>query len=239
MLEHLSQHASSLIAEVVIIDQNHAEPEISLRSDLKTRVLRLGPHSEWLDFWGHDHPAVLQDAIEEIEFKGSHVLLLDSDCLILSGSWANLLQENTPALAADPNKPGLTHPCFMLIPVARLKEIDFREGIFDKGNDTGRLVGRQLSSKGAAPNILTARKAPWGRGDFYADGAIYHHGSGTIWRPKQAEGLHELVMMSIEKHLRSKVERRRLRWEFRDLRLWVLRVVAHMLSEAGMGRLRL
>jgi hypothetical protein len=114
-----------------------------------------------------------------LEFQTSHVIILDSDCFPISSDWLDRLPE--VAVAADPSKSGLTHPCFMVLPVSYLPLLSFSEGVDELGIDTGRLVGLQMSKGGLGFSVLPATKAFSGvKGFFYNSNTIFHFGSGSF-----------------------------------------------------------
>jgi hypothetical protein len=128
---------------------------------------------------GHDHPSSIDEAIKSVKFETTHVIILDSDCFPISRSWLDELPE--AAAAADPEKTGLTHPCFMVLPVPYLKHLSFSEGVAELGIDTGRLVGLQMSKQGLDFSILKAIKAFSGiKGTLYNSGTVFHFGSGSF-----------------------------------------------------------
>ena len=92
-----------------------------------------------------------------------------------------MLKNSEIELAQDPDKLGLSHPCFMVIPVEALNGLSFSFGVVELGADTGRFISMQLLQNGHIPKIHKPMKSFNGiRGDLYSNGKIFHFGSGSF-----------------------------------------------------------
>jgi hypothetical protein len=205
-LENLNVHSDNRLREVVIVNQNRGAPppELLMLPRVKS-VLEFPVNESQVAALGHDHPSSIDRAIKELKFQTSHVIILDSDCFPISPDWLDLLPE--VALAADPAKSGLTHPCFMVLPVSYLHHLSFSEGIGDLGMDTGRLVGLQMSKVGLAFSMLTATKGFSGvKGVFYNSDSVFHFGSGSFANSKDPRLLRQ-VSSHLNRFFTKKVER--------------------------------
>jgi hypothetical protein len=178
-LTALDRHSDGRVRQVVVVDQSRCSEAALARLPRVSQVLTFPVDQGLLDFLGHDHPAALNRALRSIDFSTSHVLVMDSDCFPIERSWLDRLDDAT--VAADPQKQGLTHPCLMAFPCEYAGRVDFAEGLREVFIDTGRLVGLQLVRAGATVTFTPRRPAFRGfRGDFYLDGAVYHHGSASF-----------------------------------------------------------
>ena len=210
LIKRANAFSEGLLEEIFIVDQNRGRPPISLESKIPVQVLRVPKNTSQFAALGHDHPGALQRAIDSIRFRSQRVVVMDSDCLPLSTDWIKHIgAKNETILAGDPSKWGLTHPCFMSIPVASLKDVDFAEGVLTVGIDTGRLVGHQLVTAGRTVRIDQPVSAPWGRGHFYLQGTLYHHGSGSLRQiiyPNRGQRLENfLEQLYLKKVQKSKI----------------------------------
>jgi len=182
MLSQVAKFSTHEIVEIIIVDQSRSSQlELSELPGV-TRVLTFEPNAEETESLGHDHPSSLNRALSEATFSTSHVLVMDSDCFPTGPQWLDVISQGGLAtVAQDPMKWGLSHPCFMRFPSEIAAELDFAEGVLEVGIDTGRLVGLQLARLGLGPNYLRPTPSFNGlKGDQYAGGVIYHHGSASF-----------------------------------------------------------
>jgi hypothetical protein len=178
-LSQLDRCSDGRVASIVVVDQTRSSAAFLTRLPRVSRVLAFPVDQGEVDFLGHDHAASLNRALRSIEFSTSHVLVMDSDCFPIDASWLDRLGDVT--VAGDPQKLGLSHPCLMAFPREFAGAIDCAEGLREVFIDTGRLVALQLARAGAAVAFTRPRRAFRGlRGDFYLDGAVYHHGSASF-----------------------------------------------------------
>jgi len=181
-LGRVDQLSDGRIEGVLIVDQDR---QSGLNRDLLAglprvqEVLDFPADQEQVAILGHDHPAALNQALRQVDFCTSHVMVLDSDCFPIDTSWLDRLQDTT--MAADPAKWGLTHPCLMVFPSALAPQLDFSEGLLEVGMDTGRLVGLQATRLGQQVEFSRPEGAFMGRkGTFYLGRSVYHHGSSSF-----------------------------------------------------------
>lgn len=167
------------IKETIIVDQSRNSAHWLKTLPNVHRVLTFPEEKQQVRLLGHDHPSSLNRVIRETDFFTSHVLIMDSDCFPIRHGW--LEGSNDITLAGVPNSPGLSHSCFMLLPVKLCYIIDFQEGIETLGMDTGRLVSIQLARAGYSVSVSAPIAAFNGlRGHFYMNGGLYHHGSASF-----------------------------------------------------------
>jgi len=204
-LHQLDKFSDERLKEVVVVNQDRVDlPELS---DLPrvSQVVTFPLNEDEVAVFGHDHPSALNSAIHSLEFSTSHVIILDSDCFPTNSSWLDSLSD--VVLAADPEKTGLTHPCFMCLPVESLSGISFSEGVVGLGIDTGRLVGAQLLRHGYRPEILPAKRAFSGlKGHFYKGESIFHFGSGSFAHSADPRLLSQ-VSKVVDQHLLKKISK--------------------------------
>jgi len=207
LIERLGKFSNSLIDEIIVINQNRDKNRgISVDSTIPLRVVEFEPNVEMFNILGHDHPSVLQRAITDLDIASETIIVMDTDCFPIDGRWTKMLQAPPRvALAGEPNRNFLTHPCFMVIPVEHLRVVDFEAGVITNGFDTGRLIGYQLASNGIEIEIVRATRAPWGRGYFYADWGLYHYGSGSF--SYSADPRHSSAVDPAEKIYLRKIEK--------------------------------
>jgi hypothetical protein len=179
LIARLKVQDPARLVEIVLVDQNrHADPKTGLGE--RVRVVSFEPDDEHLRMLGHDHGASLNKALQ-LGIRTSHIIILDTDCIPVDATFLDIIDSiDSPILAADPLKSGLTHPCFMVLPTGCLTYVDFSEGLLELGVDTGRLVGLQLLKSGWNPVVMGATSAAWGRGHLYLENTLYHHGSGSM-----------------------------------------------------------
>ena len=178
-LENVDVFSDGRVVEVVVVNQDRNDlPELWSLPRV-TRVVTFPVNSKEVTLLGHDHPSSINHAISSLEFKTSHVIIMDSDCFPISKDWLNSLPH--AAAAGDPEKTGLTHPCFMVLPVSYLGFLSFSEGLVELGIDTGRLIGLQVKKMNLPLTVLTAQAAFSGvKGHFYNSRSLFHFGSGSF-----------------------------------------------------------
>lgn len=181
LLRRIDKFSGGLVGQIVVVNQNRGVPLHLPHLSVPVEVVEFPPDEVYLEVLGHDHPAVLQRATQSGVLQGENVLVLDSDCIPVTEGWSDYLRGfDGPVLAADADKWGLSHPCFMSIPQSLLRDIDFCEGVLSVGIDGGRLVGHQLVSAGHQVRFEHGERAHWGKGDFFFGKTLYHHGSGSL-----------------------------------------------------------
>jgi hypothetical protein len=227
-IEHLAAQVVSepAIERVIFIDQDRSADTAQRLGTLPVRpeVVSFQKDAEQIDLTGHDHPASLDKCLK-LNFTTSHVILLDSDCFPVASNWLDrvrlALVDHDAIVARDPKKFGLSHPCFMVLPTFALSRLNFSEGLVEAGIDTGRLVGLQLRKLGHRVYWDAPSRAFRGkRGDFYLDGALYHHGSASFASSEDAK-LTSQVNRRIEQFFRSKVARNDFSFNLLDhLQIW-------------------
>ena len=224
-LRQISRLGSSKIVSVTVINQNRDRAANLSQFPGATAVLQFPQNEELIAAVGHDHPHSLNRAIRESKFESTHVIVMDSDCFPAKESWLSLLEDDYEAhLAQDPSKWGLTHPCFMVFPVEATALLDFERGLLSIGIDSGRLVGLQLAEGGLPPKILPPERTAWGKGDYYLDKTIYHHGSGSFSSSSDARLLRQSDS-AIEKVYLRAISAGRLHLTFAEKALlWLLRL---------------
>jgi hypothetical protein len=108
---------------------------------------------------------------------------MDSDCFPLNGGWLDELSQElgkSDCVLAGDWHTGLTHPCFMAMPIDAIRHVDFTDGI-EVRIATGRLVGLQLQRAGYSVKILRPKKAFNGlRGALYLKDSLLHVGSASF-----------------------------------------------------------
>lgn len=178
-LEAVDALSDSRVVEVVIVDQSRESAAFLQTLPRVGRVLDFPLDEEHIQSVGHDHAASLNRALRQCTFSTTHVIVLDSDCFPVKKNWLDELPE--VCAAGDPMKWGLTHPCFVAIPVGLAARLDFSEGLLEVGIDTGRLIGLQIARLGTPIEIDAPVAAFRGtRGHFYFDESVYHHGSASF-----------------------------------------------------------
>jgi hypothetical protein len=194
IFETLDRDVVSL--QVLVINQDRTEESrVRLEQAGDVRVLEYPRNEDYFRVMGHDHPWVLDQALQEAE--GDWLVVFDCDAHPVRDDWFQWLEERLGAsdaiLAEDHVRPGFPHPCFMAFSAkAHRSGISFCEGVLDCEVDTGRLVGQQLERNGCAFDLLSP-KLLFNRvcGIMYDD-MVYHHGSGTFLA-SEAERLREQV----------------------------------------------
>src|ERR1039458_9882595 len=140
-LERVRTHTPKhCISNIVIIDQDRTPASADTIRGLAgpVQVLQFPKSDRHFSLLGHDHPAVLNQAITRCE--GDIVCLWDSDAHPISPHWFSLCEQHLrtydAVLAQDPYHPGLSHPCFMVFSrTARVSSLAFDEGMFDETLD--------------------------------------------------------------------------------------------------------
>jgi hypothetical protein len=188
MLSQVAKFSKNQILEVIVVDQSRSSQAELASLPGVTSVLAFEPNVAEIGSIGHDHPSSLNRALATIDFSTTHVLVMDSDCFPTGHGWLDATSQAAfSTVAQDPAKWGLSHPCFMRFPAAVASQLDFAEGVLEVGIDTGRLVGLQLARLGLGPDFLRATPSFNGmKGDLYADGLVYHHGSASFGSAKDA-----------------------------------------------------
>ena len=184
MLQQVEKLSGGAVVEAVIVDQSRSSREELLALPLVREVLTFEPDTAQIAVEGHDHPAALDRAVSGIDFRTSHIIVMDSDAFPVRSDWLDLVDDITLALV--PGKTSQTHPCLMVFPVRLRHLVNFSEDYLERATrkgapDTGRRVGVQLQSSGEPVTLLEHTAAFNGyRGSFYLDGAYYHHGHGSF-----------------------------------------------------------
>jgi len=190
-IELLLERARSAFPElqnrsIYVIDQNRtATSEESLRARLgPVQILRFPVSEPHVVMTGHDHAAVLNLAVREIE--SDYLLIFDSDAHPVSPiartHLSRLVAVNDAVLAGLGPGDTRSHPCFMLFgPAVDRQRLLFDEGQLEVGVDTGRMIYRQVDSMGLRAVLLPPTTAFGGRwGTYYLERSIYHHGSSSF-----------------------------------------------------------
>ncbi|MSW94447.1 MAG: hypothetical protein F2806_05880 [Actinobacteria bacterium] len=182
-IEHMLKQIDALsgpeIVDVIVVDQSRLTSTFLQGLPRVSEVISFPLDEDQAAILGHDHPSSLNRALRQINFRTSHVLVMDSDCFPIDGSWISHLQNVT--LASDPSYGSLSHPCLMCFPVSCAASLDFSQGISTIGIDTGRLVALQISQLGLPINWAKPTVANHGyRGHYYLEGSTYHHGSASF-----------------------------------------------------------
>lgn len=186
LAESIQEFGDDRIIDFVIVDQSREKQEEL--SDLPgvTAVLAFDPNEDQIALGGHDHPSSLDCALGTWKFTSSHVMILDSDAFPVGPGWLDHLPD--VILAEVPGSSGeLSHPCFMVFPVQAISKVSFSEGFLTRLDnvtrvmfDTGRRVAHQLREHGYEVVMSPSSPAYKGlRGDYYAEGTIYHHGHAS------------------------------------------------------------
>lgn len=228
LLDRVDRLSDHRVERAVIINQDRCpRPELNELPRVTTVLEFPIDHFQFMRL-GHDHPASLDRALASLDFSTSHVLVMDSDCFPIREGWLDLIED--VSLAGDPAKWGLTHPCFMVFPVAEIGRVNFSDGLKEVGLDTGRLVGLQLARSGRRVVVdQPARSFSGFAGWTYLDGSLYHHGSGSFTSTSNS-WMNQQVNPRIERWLRVKINRNQF-----TLRYWE---VAKMLLMKAPGLLR-
>jgi len=176
---------AGLVAELVVINQDRtaASRDELIRRIPGVKVLEYPRDEKLFEVLGHDHPAVLNHAMQDV--SGQWVCILDSDAHPTSLSWldrvANLLNAHDAVLAEDSGNPGLSHPCFMFMQTDHARRgLRFDAGIPGPGADTGRQIGAQLVEQGRKVYLAPGRGVFGGLWGALFLESIYHHGHGSF-----------------------------------------------------------
>jgi len=189
-IEHLSEAlrattAPGAIQSFLIANQDlTADQEAHLRSlPLVTDVVSFPRCDSQVAVHGHDHARTL-DRMLALHHDASHVIVFDSDCFPVSDAWLTrverALDDADVVIAAAERWGGLSHPCFAVLPTARLGDLSFSRGVCEVGIDTGRLVALQAVEAGLTVDLMLPEPgfSRW-RGSYYLDGAVFHFGGGS------------------------------------------------------------
>ncbi|WP_439153774.1 hypothetical protein [Yoonia sp.] len=202
---------SDSIQDFRIVDQDRSNKSALFLADLpsKPSVLTFPEDVEQIAQFGHDHAAALNHCMN-VDYATSHLIILDSDCFPIKPDWIDMIQRILDAgsdaiVARDPHKSGLSHPCFMVLPIGALHRLDFAEGFMEVGIDTGRLIGFQLQKQGYQVHWDEGKKASSYRSSyFYLERSLYHHGSASFVSSSQKK-LSSQVNAVTEEFFRKKV----------------------------------
>jgi hypothetical protein len=201
------------IAEFLVVDQDRDNQSASKIQSVSGRikVLAFPVNEEQIAELGHDHAQSLNNCMQ-IEYSTDHIVIFDSDCFPINSKWLEKINEIIKGgyeaiVSRDPSKFGLSHPCFMVLPVESLQRLDFSEGLMEVGIDTGRLIGYQLHKMGYKVYWSDGKRASSRRGNyFYLDGSVYHHGSASFISSTQNK-ISSQVNFTTEEFFRKKVAR--------------------------------
>lgn len=221
--------STSSIEKIRLVDQDRSAATARWLVSLPAHpeVVSFPEDGEQIEQFGHDHAASLNKCMK-LAYDTDYTVLLDSDCFPVTEDWVERIQyflaDHDAIVARDPVKYGLSHPCFMVLPVSALARLDFGEGLIEAGIDTGRLIGLQLCKMGHTVRWDTPAPAFNGkRGHFYLDGALYHHGSASFVSSSDPK-LGEQVNKRVERFFRAKIERGQFKLSWFELGyLWLLR----------------
>lgn len=124
-----------------------------------------------------------------LEIQTSHVLILDSDCFPLDDKWEQQLisdlEDFDVITAGDPQGNFLSHPCFMILPVDILPQLNFIEYTDTHWVDTGRLIGIRCLDMGLKVKVLSPQPGSLSFGHVYKPYNFFHVGSSSFrWRPE-------------------------------------------------------
>src|SRR5208337_1308530 len=133
------------IRETLVIDQDRT-PQSRARLaalDPLVRVVQYPKDERFFELLGHDHPVVLNQAIQDAQ--GEWVCLFDSDAHPIRAGWLStcvgILQNHDAILAEDPCRPGMSHPCFMLFRQRHTSlPLRFDEGLLEMKSSSGRVA---------------------------------------------------------------------------------------------------
>lgn len=179
LLSQVARHPDDRIVEIVIVDQSRTSHDLLAALPNVSEVVTFPIDERDHELLGHDHPAAIERVLTR-DFSTSHVLIMDSDCFPIADGWLEGL--SGACFAGNPAADGLSHPCFNILPVDLLADVDYRLGMDDLGFDTGRLVAFPLAREGMPVQLLepSQRAFRGTRGTLYHEGRIYHHGSGSF-----------------------------------------------------------
>jgi len=182
LVNSIRKQSNNQILKIIVIDQSRSSERELLSIGGVDEVITFPLNELEILALGHDHPSALNRAIRELTFDSTHVLILDSDCFPIDNKWLEHLSNSSEVtLAQDPNKWGLSHPCFMKIPTDIVRNLNFSEGTLELGIDTGRLIGLQTINLGLNPKMLIPKKGFDGsHGDLYLQETILHLGSSSF-----------------------------------------------------------
>jgi len=171
------------VKKIVVIDQNRGDLNLQ---DFVSRNKKIESVEFPINGSGNaDHASSLNSIFMQFSFSTTHVLIMDSDLLAQGDQWLVLLEEiltrKDACLALDPASDYLTHPCFMVIPSAVCKSLNFEEGMKSLRVDTGRTIGIQLNNLGVSIELLRPKKSYGGKMGFsYLQSSLYHVTSVSI-----------------------------------------------------------
>lgn len=227
----LSNTPERLIGEIVIVDQDRTPSSVKTIRGLaaSAKILQFPRSEAHFRLLGHDHPAVLNQAVRQCSCE--LICVWDSDAHPISPNWfagcAALLQQYNAVLAQHPDHPGFSHPCFMLFKrMALPPSLAFDERIFEDSlpwyeRDTGRQIALQIARSGGRVFLAEPERAFGGQWGHLYLGTIYHHGHGSFQHGE--ERLRRQV------NWKSAFFRRRVfkgRYQLSSRELWNLRIRA-------------
>ena len=145
------------INRIVVLEQNRGKnQQIDL---LNAEYLDI---SRVTNFASLEHAPLLDSAPKQIDIPGTHVLITESDSIIVSPETLlafRILLELDYLLKANINNSKESHPKFMSMKKECIRFIDFAEGLAAikqlPTSDTGRMVYRQLKNKGFIGELLS------------------------------------------------------------------------------------
>ena len=151
------------------------------------KVFPMSP--SWPNHASAHHGNAINSLLRHNDYETSHVILTDSDCFPISSEWnlkvLKLLKSNDAICSTEGKSTLMTHPCFMVLPVASIKQLDFlkqKGAAGDLWTDTGRLIGVQLVDLGYKVHFLKPEKVFGGlsQAQFYLDKSIVHVGGSSF-----------------------------------------------------------
>lgn len=167
-----------IVSRIIVIDQNRG---------LVTRVI--GEKIDYFSvprttsFASLDHAISINQAVENISFSESHILITETDSIVLSSTLLNNLDDVSHLdffLTANPGKKNESHPNFMLMKTECLRYLDFTEGLGqskkESSSDTGRKVYGQLKTRGFTGILIESQDVY--KGKF---GYLYLYRGLNIW----------------------------------------------------------
>jgi hypothetical protein len=95
MLKQIDALSDPEIVNVVLVDQSRQTSTFLQGLPRVSEVISFPLDEDPTSILGHDHPSSLNRALHQIDFRTSHVLVMDSDCFPINGSWLSHLQNVT------------------------------------------------------------------------------------------------------------------------------------------------
>jgi|694.fasta_scaffold58727_1 hypothetical protein len=136
---------------------------------------------------GLQHSVGLNLCIKKVlkkEGKGK-ILVLDSDVILKKNiDWNQFFLSQSKifnaTLAMEYGSRVLTHSCFMYFDGVKIGDIDFLDGSYNFGFDSGRLIGYNLSKKYKVNKLFGERQKRLRFGDFYLNCSVFHLTSASL-----------------------------------------------------------